>query len=218
MDPAPPRRSHSAAARLARLLPVAIPLAILLATGFVGLDFGRHWDEWLAMRSLRQAIASEVLLPDFYNYPSVPFWLSLWSLSPEIPGDLPRYQRELADLQAHLDGFVMSPEFRLRVRGVFLVVSSLAVLWTYLACLRWRGRVGEALQVRQAERESTAPRFLARDGRQEVDGGPQPLGRGQPGVGALGAVGRPHQPLPGAGVVGRLEVVGDRVRVGAGAG
>lgn len=145
MDPALPRRHRSLSARCARLAPVAIPLGILLATGLAGLDFGRHWDEWLAMRALHTAIAREVLLPDFYNYPSVTFWLGFSALLPEILGDLPRYQGELANLQARLDGFVMSPEFRLRVRGVFLVVSSLAVLWTYLASLRWRGRVGEAL-------------------------------------------------------------------------
>ena len=135
----------SFARKLAHLLPVALPLTILLVTGFIGLDFGRHWDEWLLMRSLGTAVEEQTLLPEAYNYPSLSFWLALLSLAPEILADLPVNRFELAELQARLTAFIPGPEFRLRVRGVFLVVSSLAVLWTYLAQLRWRGRVGEAL-------------------------------------------------------------------------
>jgi hypothetical protein len=135
----------SIARLIGRLLPVSLPLGLLLVTGFLGLDFGRHWDEWLQMRSVSRAVEQELLLPDSYNYPSVSFWLTVAALAPEVLADPPTTRVELAALQERLLPQLMDQGFRLRVRGVFLVVSSLIVLWTYLAQLRWRGRVGEAL-------------------------------------------------------------------------
>lgn len=147
MDPTSPsdRSAPGLARRLARLVPAVLPLAILLVTGLAGLDFGRHWDERLRLNSLRQAVENETLLPDAYNYPSLPFWLGVAALAPEVLGDLPTHPTEFAELQRELGPFVMGEEFRLRLRGVFLVLSSLMVLWVYLAHLRWRGRAGEAL-------------------------------------------------------------------------
>ena len=75
--------------------------------------------------------------------------------------------------------------------------------------------VGESQEVGDAARQPAARPLLALDVLEEGGGGPQPLGRGQPGVGALGPVAGRDQPLAGARIAGCLEVVGDRVGIGA---
>ena len=77
------------------------------------------------------------------------------------------------------------------------------------------GRVGEPHEVGDAAHQPAARPLLALDVLEEERRRPQPLGRGQPGVGALGPVAGRDQPLPGARIAGLLEVVGDRVGVGA---
>ena len=69
--------------------------------------------------------------------------------------------------------------------------------------------------MRQASRHARP--LLALDAFEEGGRGLKPLGRGQPGVGALGAVAGLDQPLPGARIAGLLQVVGDRVRIGVAA-
>ena len=76
------------------------------------------------------------------------------------------------------------------------------------------GWVGEPHEVGDAARQSAAYPLLAFGVLKEGGGRPQPLGRGQPGVGALGPVTGREQPLPGARIAGRLKVIGDRIGIG----
>ena len=66
--------------------------------------------------------------------------------------------------------------------------------------------------MRQASRHARP--LLTLDVLEEGGRGPQALGRGQPGVGALSPVTGREQPFPGARIAGRLQVVGDRVGIG----
>jgi 4-amino-4-deoxy-L-arabinose transferase-like glycosyltransferase len=119
-------------------LPVLALLAIMLITGIIGIDLGDHWDEPYNIGYVATAIRSQVLLPRYYNYPSVMFWLILASLAPSIPAAMRSETFEISK-------YVVSEQFLLQTRIVFLVVSSLAVVWVYLLVLAWRKNWKEAL-------------------------------------------------------------------------
>lgn len=121
--------------------PVAIPVVLFLVAGFIGLDFGFHPDEGVSqIDPVKTAVERGILLPGRYNYPSVSFWLNIGAAVPELAaaGSAPDMK---ADLLARLD----SAPYRLRVRAVYLILSSLVIVWVYLLVLRWRGRWWEAL-------------------------------------------------------------------------
>jgi hypothetical protein len=119
-------------------LPVLVLLVIMWVTGIIGIDLGHHWDEPYNMGYVATAIRSQVLLPRYYNYPSVMFWLIMGSLAPSIPAAMQSEAFEISE-------FVISDHFLLQTRIVFLIVSSLAVVWTYLLVLAWRKNWKEAL-------------------------------------------------------------------------
>jgi hypothetical protein len=132
-------------ARLAGTLPVLALLALFVTTGLRGVDFGYHWDEqdW-HVTPARRMVETGVLLPKNYVYPSVDKWLLL----------LPAVQTgvraaidsggKLAVVQAAMLSLIDAAGYLLRVRSVFIVVSSLAILWTYGAALALRYRRWEA--------------------------------------------------------------------------
>ena len=122
-----------------------LPLAAFLWTGERGLDFGRHWDEPLRVRSLTHAIQEETLLPEAYNYPSVTFWAALSAVAPEALPDVELRKNHSAAYLARLAEFVKTDAFLLRARRIFLWITSLSIAWVFLAVSSWRGRVTEAL-------------------------------------------------------------------------
>ena len=115
-----------------------IPWLLFLITGLRGIDFGpKHVDEPLQLEIAIQTLKSGVLIPDFYNYPSMSYWLTLTALLPEI------HQIRTGNLNpAHFIETHWYP-YMLRVRRIFLSVSSLAILWVYGAVLAWRDRDGD---------------------------------------------------------------------------
>jgi Dolichyl-phosphate-mannose-protein mannosyltransferase len=109
-------------------------LNVFIYTGFLGIDFGYHWDEWdWHMRPLGAMIESETLLPNYYCYPSVDYWICLASLAPDVPQYLPSMDKQ------GLLGVVASNAYRLRTRLIFLLVVSFTLIWMYLGA-RARGR------------------------------------------------------------------------------
>jgi hypothetical protein len=133
-----PRTSITWRRRLLLVLPVAALLAIMWVTGIMGIDLGHHWDEPYNMGYVATAIRSQVLLPRYYNYPSMMFWLILGSLAPSIPAAMRSESFQISE-------YVVSQQFLLQTRIVFLIVSSLAVVWIYLLVLAWRKNWKEAL-------------------------------------------------------------------------
>jgi 4-amino-4-deoxy-L-arabinose transferase-like glycosyltransferase len=135
--------------RILFALPVLLPLAILIGTGYRGLDFGRHWDEdETHINPLKYMVRNKTFLPHYYQYPSVNHWLSLAGLIPAAieelcgtPADASAEDTEspaASPLQARLLTAIDGEPFRLRLRFIFLLVSSLAVLWVYLLVAAWR--------------------------------------------------------------------------------
>ena len=59
------------ASRPARLWIVValVPLALFVATGVRGIDFGFHWDEGYHVGNLRDALEDGTVLPARFRYP-----------------------------------------------------------------------------------------------------------------------------------------------------
>ena len=122
--------------------PILLVWLWLFGTGLFALDFGPHWDEASAwLQPLERSIREGVPLPGRYNYPSLGYWLTLLATAPEV------IEAGLAghDVREHVIARIYEPSFRLRLRAVFMAVSSLAVLWMYALVWRWRGSRVEAL-------------------------------------------------------------------------
>lgn len=120
------------------VVPVLIPLIISLWSGLIGIDFGHQWDEGPNISHVSDAIYTNVLLPRYYDYPSVMFWLIVFSVATRVP-----FAVQSPDFS--LLQYSESQEFLLQTRVLFLVVSSLAVLWVYLLVLVWRKDWRQAL-------------------------------------------------------------------------
>lgn len=144
------------------VLVVLLPLALLVGSGLSGLDFGTHWDENEAfLQPLRTAVEEEGLLPRRYNYPSLGFDISVAALAPEALASvgakngfgaafsakalalLPAGSEDEAKALLQQEGPAKS--FLLRLRGLFLLAGSLAVLWVHLTVLARGGSGLEAL-------------------------------------------------------------------------
>ncbi len=105
------------------VLLVFVPLVIFVATGLRGLDFGFHWDESYHFSTLRDALEKGTLLPGGFRYPSSSHWLCVAGLVPELWNVDPEVSLSQRWIEA-LDG----RDYLLRVRTIFLLVSSLSLL------------------------------------------------------------------------------------------
>ncbi len=47
------------------------------STGWLGVDFGTHWDERKLMKSVRDTMQTGIILPGWYNYPSMIYDLAI---------------------------------------------------------------------------------------------------------------------------------------------
>ena len=119
-----------------------LPLLILIGTGLRGLDFGLHWDErpW-QIGPVKQMVERVSPLPGYYDYPSFDYWLNLLVLLPNAFS--PRVAGE--SLREHLLQVLNSHEFLLRLRTVYLLITSLSVVWVYLLHLKRGGTWPAAL-------------------------------------------------------------------------
>jgi 4-amino-4-deoxy-L-arabinose transferase-like glycosyltransferase len=129
-------------AGLLRHASVLLPLVLLIGTGLRGLDFGLHWDErpW-QIGPVKQMVRSGTLLPGYYTYPSFDYWLNLLVLAPDAAAS-PAAEENLRE---HLLRALDSPAYLLRLRAVYLLITSLSLVWVYLLVLQLRGSWLEAL-------------------------------------------------------------------------
>jgi hypothetical protein len=142
--------------KLALVAPVLLPYLILAGTGLLGLGYGKHWGEKLHLKRVDRSIATGTLLPDrFYQYPSVTYWMAFGSLGPPLVSILleegssghavAARDGDKVGIRDRLRAVVLSRDNILRTRGIFLLVSSLAVVWVYLLQLAWGRHWSEAL-------------------------------------------------------------------------
>jgi len=127
--------ARSTSTDLRSIAALALIVLFFLGTGWLGVDFGTHWDEHLLLGALvRDGGVS--LIPGWYAYPSLCYDLCLLALGPAAWGQID------ADT---LEQIVFGKAFTLRARLLFLLVSSAGIVWTYLLVVHWRGSRAEAL-------------------------------------------------------------------------
>src|SRR3954469_4073682 len=114
-------------------LPPLVLVALFIVTGLRGIDFGYHWDErdWQLLAA-RNMVANGVLLSRPYTYPGFSKPLVM---VPALRDALPLVWKggTLREIQAAMLVSFDAPGYLLRARSVFVVVSSLGILWVYLA-------------------------------------------------------------------------------------
>jgi hypothetical protein len=137
---------------------LALILTVFVTTGFIGLDFGYHWDEMFALEEVSRPLDSGVFLPRSYNYGSMMFDIGSILLLPRtIPflvttarKSRPQYVQPYEELvpksrAAPLVAFARSKQFLLRMRAVFLVLTSLTGVWVFVAVRAFRRSGWEAV-------------------------------------------------------------------------
>lgn len=142
---------HKTENRLKFALPTVPLLICFLWTSFYGLNFGIHWDETHAkLDSVRDSVNTGLLMqasvPDpygkKYNYGGVNYLLTWSGFAPEVLSYLGKGPLTLEALSAVITPIVYTTEVRLRVRAIYLIISSLSILWLYcLAIVLGRSRV-----------------------------------------------------------------------------
>jgi 4-amino-4-deoxy-L-arabinose transferase-like glycosyltransferase len=125
--------------RLLLALTVLLPLGWLAGTGLAGVDFGFYWDDGRTTDPVRQAVEHSRLLPGFYRYPGVSYWLTVAGAGIESLPAIRAGARTWTELRDHLRPALGSPGYVLLLRKLFLLVSAAALVWTFLAALA-RGR------------------------------------------------------------------------------
>lgn len=129
-----------------RSIPLLLPLLIFWLTGIAGLDYGYHWDEPKLLESVRVSVYEGVYLPTYYNYPSMSHNLAILSALPEILGNIDRNHLNEPVFHGHIAAYQLdNHNITLRTRLVFLMVTSLTIVWGYGLMLVWRGSVWLAL-------------------------------------------------------------------------
>jgi 4-amino-4-deoxy-L-arabinose transferase-like glycosyltransferase len=146
-----PQRLH-----LSLLLSVWI---LFVGSGLVGLDFGNHWDETdFQLFPVKMMLHRGTLLPDLYYVPGVTRWLVA----------LPSLFEGLRDGRAAMVAVFGQANHLLTVRAIFLFVSSLTIVFLWLAVralgfARWQATAAAALTGLCWELQYHA-RFIAPDG------------------------------------------------------
>jgi hypothetical protein len=132
----------SAKYRALHVLPVFIPLFIIIGTGLWGLDFGLHWDEkaW-QIKPVKEMIQTGILLPQRYIYPSFDYWINAAALIPDLFDAL----QKGSDISDTLLNALDSHQYLMRLRAIYLIITSLSILWVYLFILHWRRSWVEAI-------------------------------------------------------------------------
>jgi hypothetical protein len=156
--------------------------ALAFSLGKMGIDFGEHWDERKIVKTVVRTYEEAVLLPGWYNYPSLTYSLIL---AASLPDSISALMGEGDDIASQLVGFrhdvedvlgasesvrtaLQSGEFAMRARLSFLFVTLLTGWWVYLLARqmgssRWAALFAAALLFSSWEMAYHA-RWIAPDG------------------------------------------------------
>src|SRR3569623_364419 len=129
--------------------------ALFLIDGLLGVDFGQHWDEWYHVAGVTGCIQRMSFMPDGLSYGGPYFtlgfpvvvaheWRDLLGILREMrtqpfrvdPTAFPSVAKFKVDATALLN----TSQYLIEVRSVFVAVTTLTVLWAFLAALRCQPR------------------------------------------------------------------------------
>jgi hypothetical protein len=131
--------------RLLLAAPLVILVTLFVVTGFRGVDLGVHWDEveW-HIEPVRTMARTGLFLPRSYVYPSLSKWLVLLPTLPKTIWTALQEGGDPVPAQAAMVAMVEARDYLLTARKVFIVVSSLSLVWLYCAVLTLRRSIWEA--------------------------------------------------------------------------
>jgi hypothetical protein len=134
---------------------------IPVVTGFIGVDYGKHWDEFYVSQGLENSVRNLTFIPSTYFYSGMYFnmgYLALGGDFTELMGTSfsevrksPQFVFKLSDhprimeAQKKLQRKLWSTEFKLRLRRMYVVFSALSVFVLYFAIRGWRSGYLEPL-------------------------------------------------------------------------
>ena len=113
---------------------------MFLWSSFYGLNFGTHWDENRGtFDSVRDSLRTGLLLQDSalsvngsnYNHGGVNYLLTWAGFAPEILRFCISGPRTLDGLSRLISPILYTRDSRFRVRAIYLVLSSLAIVWLF---------------------------------------------------------------------------------------
>jgi hypothetical protein len=134
--PEPPYQSK----RFALILPVCFLFICFLWTSFYGLNFGVQWDETRAKfdsvsDSLKTGFFFQGAVPTpegkAYNHGGVNYLLTWCGLTPEIMSFMAHRDCTLANLSSTINPILYTTSIRIRVRAIYVVLTSLTILWLF---------------------------------------------------------------------------------------
>lgn len=143
------------ATRTAAVALLAVFMALFLIDGLLGVDFGSHWDEWYHTQGVGGCIQRMSFMPDGLSYGGPYFTLGFpvvvahqWHNLVDILRDMraqpfrmdPAAFPSVAKFKAEAIGLVNTPQYVIEVRSVFVAVTTLTILWAFLASLRCQPR------------------------------------------------------------------------------
>jgi hypothetical protein len=110
------------------------------ALGVVSADYGYHWDEKRLVASVRESASTGLLLPRWYEYPSLCFDICLLAAAAEVGV---AYVRG-GDLRGAVESgavkeFLASEAYFIRLRRVFFLLSILSCIPVYVVASRVSG-------------------------------------------------------------------------------
>jgi 4-amino-4-deoxy-L-arabinose transferase-like glycosyltransferase len=132
-------------------LPVVVLWGMFLFFANWGIDFGTEWEEHTIIDRVYEAFSTGNLLPHFYFYPSVPYEMVYLALVRKmvayVLAHFPTGARALYTTWEGLRAQMLTIDwiaFYLSARKVFILATSLTVVWVYFLTYRWRSSVLEA--------------------------------------------------------------------------
>jgi hypothetical protein len=167
-----------------RKLTLALLLAVFglsFAFGALGIDFGEHWDQRKIVRAVTTTYQTGILLPGWYNYPSLSYSLMMIASLPDsaavvlsdrgIAPQLTGFEHnvnQVLSISEKVQEVLKSSGFLLRARLFFLFTTLLSGIWTYalarqLGATRWTSLLSAALLFSSWEFAYHA-RWIAPDG------------------------------------------------------
>ena len=119
---------------------LAVVLLYLAVLGLISTDFGLHWDESALLWSVQHSVSTGLLLPRWYNYPSLSYDVSMLTALPHaIRHAVKAWGTEAGLGSDELLQYLSEPAFHLQLRSVFFVLSILAAWPVYVLARRLSG-------------------------------------------------------------------------------
>lgn len=126
--------------KTAFVLCFCIIYALGLYALLIGINFGHHWDEGVQFSLVSRSLRDGLLLPHWYLYPSMVYWISMASVSDHAVSMLVSFFEQISREPGETSNVLNNTPipfsygtFVLRARALAILTSSLGAVWLFLA-------------------------------------------------------------------------------------